>query len=140
MKKVFLDTNIIMDFFLDRFPFSESASKLIYFGEDKKVELYASPISFPNIYYMMRKTNSHNYLMDLFREFNKKVNTITVGPKMLNSSIESDFSDFEDAMQYCSAKQIKGASVIVTRNKKDFAKSKLPVMTAEEYVKAMNVD
>lgn len=138
MRKLFLDTNIMMDFFLDRFPFSEPASKVIYLGEDNKVMLYVSPISFPTIYYMMKKNNSHNQLMKMFKEFNQKVKVISVGKKMLGSSLDSRFSDFEDAMQYFSAKNVKGMGAIITRNKKDFLKSEIPVMTAAEYLQTFN--
>ena len=47
--------------------------------------------------------------------------------------LASQFKDFEDAMQYYTAVKAK-ADVIITRNGKDFAVSKLPVMTAAEYL------
>lgn len=53
--------------------------------------------------------------------------------RIVDDSLASQFSDFEDAMQYYTALKVK-ADAIITRNAKDFAPSKLPVMTAGEYL------
>ena len=57
----------------------------------------------------------------------------TTDERTVDDSLASQFKDFEDAMQYYTAVNAK-ADVIITRNGKDFAASKLPVMTATEYL------
>ena len=54
----------------------------------------------------------------------------------VDDSLASQFKDFEDAMQYYTAIKAK-ADVIITRNGKDFAASKIPVMTATEYLASL---
>ena len=58
-----------------------------------------------------------------------------IGAKELDLALLSDMKDFEDAVQYYSAINTN-ASVIITRNIKDFKKSAIPVMNAEEYIKS----
>ena len=140
MQKLFLDINIVIDFLGDRFPFSESASNLIYLAEDKKVELYVSPASYTVMYYILKKTMSHNQLINSFKQLNKSVRIMDIGENTIAASLDSGFPDFEDAVQYYSAKEVKGIGAIITRDKKDFSKSKIPVMTAEEYLKTIRVD
>ena len=53
--------------------------------------------------------------------------------RIVDDSLASQFSDFEDSLQYYTALKAK-ADIIITRNGKDFAISKLPVMTATEYL------
>jgi predicted nucleic acid-binding protein len=54
--------------------------------------------------------------------------------KIVELALVSDFKDFEDAIQYNTALE-NGIDVIITRNKKDFKNSKLPIMNAREYLK-----
>ena len=56
--------------------------------------------------------------------------------RVVDDSLASQFKDFEDAMQYYTALRAK-ASVIITRNGKDFSSSKLPVMTAGEFLASL---
>ena len=48
-------------------------------------------------------------------------------------TLVTDFKDFEDAIQYHTALE-NGIDIIITRNKKDFKNSKLPIMAAKEYL------
>ena len=140
MKKLFLDTDVVMDYLTDRLPFSESITKVIHLTRDKKAELYVSPISFPNLFYIMKKERSRSQIISSFKELAKYVSITEVGKKHIMKSFDSDFSDYEDAVQYSSAEEIKNVSAILTRNKKDFSESDIAVMTPDEYVKAMNVE
>jgi hypothetical protein len=53
--------------------------------------------------------------------------------KIIDLSLNSDFKDFEDAIQYFTALENK-LEIIITRNLKDFKLSKIPVMTANDYL------
>ncbi len=52
----------------------------------------------------------------------------------IQSSLVSSFNDFEDAIQYYSAKAETGICAIVTRNKADYSASEIPVLSPEEYL------
>ena len=64
------------------------------------------------------------------------VNVINLDDKIVGLSLnDSDFNDFEDALQYYSAIE-NGIEIIITRNLKDFQKSKILVLTAEQFPSA----
>jgi hypothetical protein len=66
-------------------------------------------------------------------KFKVLVSVAPMDDKVLELALVSDFKDFEDAIQYHSALENK-VDIIITRNKKDFKNSKLPIMSAREYL------
>jgi|SRR5450432_64331 len=132
MKSFFLDTNVIIDFLADRKPFAEAAGHLFSLALEKKLKIYCSAISFNNIYYLMRQTQTHSITVGLLDEIFEMTEIISVGEKIINQSLKSDFRDFEDAIQYYCALTIIGMDCIITRNTKDFKKSRIPVLSPSE--------
>jgi cell fate (sporulation/competence/biofilm development) regulator YmcA (YheA/YmcA/DUF963 family) len=61
------------------------------------------------------------------------VEVSALNDKIVELALVSDFKDFEDAIKYHTALE-NGVDIIITRNKKDFKNSKLPIMTAREYL------
>jgi len=55
--------------------------------------------------------------------------------KTLLLALNSDFKDFEDALQNFAAINNNSVEIIITRNVKDFKKSKLAVLTPKNYIK-----
>ena len=68
--------------------------------------------------------------MTRFRQLSR---VATTNERIVDDALASKFKDYEDAMQYYTAVKAK-ADAIITRNGKDFAFSKIPVMTATEYI------
>jgi predicted nucleic acid-binding protein len=134
MKRLFLDTNVIIDFLADRKPFAEVAGRLFTYALEKKVKIYCSAISYNNIYYLIRQTQTHIPTVHLLDELFNMTEIISVDEKIISQSLKSDFRDFEDAIQYYCAQRVVGMEGIVTRNTKDFSKSRLPVLTPSEAV------
>ena len=134
MRHLFLDTNVLIDFLADREPFAEAAGILFTLGLEKKAKIYCSAISFNNIYYILRQTLTHAPTIKLLKDLAGMTEIIAAGDKIINHSLNADFKDFEDAIQYYSALSISVMDVLVTRNKKDFPKSQLPVLSPTEAV------
>lgn len=134
MKNVFLDTNILIDFFADRKPFSLEAAKLLNYSLKKKINIYISAVSYNNIYYILRQSCSHNETIKMLAELNEWTEIIDVSKEVIKKSIKSDFRDFEDAIQYNCAKSLTKIECIVTRNSKDFKTSSLPILNPKEAV------
>jgi predicted nucleic acid-binding protein len=61
------------------------------------------------------------------------VRVLPMDDKIIDLSLDADFNDFEDAIQYYTALE-NDLDLILTRNLKDFKTSKLPVLTASEYL------
>ncbi|RZL19033.1 MAG: PIN domain-containing protein [Pedobacter sp.] len=133
MTKVFLDTNVILDLLGQRIPFYDSIAKVATLADQKKIMLVASPLSFTTVEYILVKFESSESVLNKLRKFKIICKVCSVDEEIIEKGLNSDFKDFEDAVQYFTALQANCA-IIITRNGKDFKNSIIPVMTAEEYI------
>jgi len=139
MQEVFLDTNILIDYLTNREPFSQSALRLFSLAENKKIQLNVSAISYTIIYYVLRKNNSHQEIIRNLLLLSRLCVILPVSQIVLEQAMKSDFTDFEDAVQYYSALQNINCSVIISRNAKDFRSSVIKVMSPNEFLKVNNL-
>ena len=133
MKKVFVDSDVILDLLAKREPHYLHAAKLFTLIDQQKVKGYTSPIVFANLHYLLRKNTSNLTALKSLRKLKTLINILSVDERIIEQSLNSEFTDFEDAIQYFAAVN-NGISIIITRNKADYKKSKIPVVTAEEYL------
>lgn len=132
MKNFFLDTNIVIDVLIDRKPFSDDGKIIFENGINKKIKLYISALSYATIYYYIKKsTSSHEKTMLILNKLNSFIETTDVNNTTIKNALNSNFKDFEDAIQYHSAKN-KSIDAIITRNPKDFKNSSLLILTPDE--------
>lgn len=135
MTKLFLDTNIVMDLLEKREPFCQDALQLFSMAYRKRVQLWVSPMTYATVSFLLRKHGPVG-VKNLLSNFRQLSRVATVNERIIDDSLASKFNDFEDAMQYYCALKVK-ADAIITRNGKDFIHSKLPVMTANEYLASL---
>ncbi|MCU0359436.1 MAG: PIN domain-containing protein [Bacteroidia bacterium] len=134
MITVFLDTNVLIDFFADRKPFSIEAARLFNYSFNKELKIYVSAVSYNNLYYILRQSCSHSETIKMLSELNEWADIIDVSKDIIKKSLKSDFKDFEDAIQYNCAKSLSKIDFIVTRDTKDFKSSTLPILNPKEAV------
>ncbi|MFY8108024.1 MAG: type II toxin-antitoxin system VapC family toxin, partial [Bacteroidia bacterium] len=132
MKHLFLDTNVLIDFLSDRKPFSDDAAILFNYSLNKEIKIYVSAVSYNNICYIIRKSLTHQSTIRILNELQELTECIDVSNEVIKNSLNSDFKDFEDAIQYNSAKSESKIDFIVTRNSKDFKLSSIPVISPKE--------
>ena len=133
MKKVFFDTNIMIDVIGRREQFCKPSMQIMSLADRGLIRIYVSALSYATASFILGKYNKG---LDIISEFSKfmKITTATlVDSSMVEQSVKSEFKDFEDAMQYFSAKH-ENVDYIITRNKKDFAVSDIPVFEPQEFV------
>ena len=135
MTDLFIDTDVIIDFLIDRKPHSREAAIIFTLIDHKKLKGYVSSLTFSNLYYVLRKLESHNKVIAKLDSLSKMVNILKVDEQIIKNAISSSFPDFEDTIQYFSALDSKKIDVIITRNTKDFRNSAIPVMTPGDYLK-----
>ena len=135
MKRLFLDTNVILDLLATRAPFYDSVAKIATLADQKKLQLITSPVSFTTVEYVLSKFKSADHAIGMLRKFRIICDVCAVDQEIIDKSSNSEFKDFEDAVQYYSALK-SSCSVILTRNGKDFKHAKIPVMTADEFLKS----
>lgn len=134
MKKVFLDTNIVLDLLEKRLPFYINASKIFYLAEKKQITIGVSSLTFANLSYILSKKTSINEARQILRKLRMLIDVISLSEKVIDLALNDlDFKDFEDALQFYSAMESK-QNVIITRNQRDFSKIDIPIMNPEEYL------
>jgi predicted nucleic acid-binding protein len=135
MTDLFIDTDVIIDFLIDRKPFSREAAIIFTLIEQKKLKGFSSSLTFSNLYYVLRKIGSHNKVISKLDSLSKMVGILKVEEQTIKNALSSGFPDFEDSIQYFSAVDNKKIDVIITRNIRDFKKSEIPVMTPGDFLK-----
>lgn len=134
MRKVFIDTNVLVDLLLERDPWADDAAVIFSMADRKEIELLCCSLSFSTaIYLMQRMKYSRKEIVTKLAIVKSLCTVTTVDGFVLDRVLQSDFPDLEDAMQHYSA-LAAGAEVIVTRNVKDYAAAGLPVMTPGEFL------
>lgn len=137
MKTVFVDSDIILDLFLAREQrvYSLALFQLCF---EQQCNLVTTPIVIANVHYISIKQLNVKIVIENLKKLKKVIRLIHVSDYSFAKALDSDFSDFEDALQYFAAFEAK-VDYIITRNKKDYKKSKIPVLTAEEFIKRENI-
>lgn len=133
--KLFVDSDVVIDFFTDREPHASPASELFELNEQGKVKIYLSAISINNIYYIVRRFLGHKKTIEVVETLTEMTEIIGTTKKEIVQALKNNFKDFEDSVQYSSALTIKEIDAIITRNIKDYKKSSIAVMTPLNFLK-----
>ena len=136
MKKIFIDSDIILDLLAKREPHYIFAAKLFTLIDQRKIIGFTSPIVFANLHYLLKKNTSNSTALKNLRKLKTLINILSVDERVIDQALNSDFSDFEDAIQYFTAVN-NGISLLLTRNKSDYKKSKISIASAEEYLNSI---
>ncbi|WP_029035054.1 type II toxin-antitoxin system VapC family toxin [Salinimicrobium terrae] len=135
MENVLIDTDVILDFFFDREPFAEFATEILNLCEENKIKGFTTPVIICNTYYLLRKTAKHDIVIERIKQLLTIVDVLQIDKEVVLDSLNSDFKDFEDALQNYSAVKNGKVNIILTRNIKDYKKSEIAVMTPETYLR-----
>jgi predicted nucleic acid-binding protein len=130
---VFFDTNVMLDVLRDREPFAEPAKRTWMLAEQGRIIGLVSTLSLANIFYIIRRfadaetaRSSLHLLRAIFRP-------VTCDAAVLDQALAANFPDFEDAIQFFSARQA-GADCILTRDTGHFREASLPVLTPDQFL------
>jgi predicted nucleic acid-binding protein len=134
MKSLFLDTNIVIDLLAKREPYYKPAAQLFSLADKMKIQLCVSALTFANTNYILLRERKPEEARLILRKLKLLVKVISLDDKIIGLSLnDSDFKDYEDALQYYSALE-NGDDLMITRNLKDFQMSKIPVLTPEQFL------
>jgi predicted nucleic acid-binding protein len=134
MKRIFVDSDIILDLLAVR-PFYAYAAKIFALAYSKKIELYTTAVVLANVFYILRKINGNDKAKEQLVNLRMLVNILPINENIVDMALDSRFNDFEDGLQYFTAKE-NNILTIITRNIKDYKVKDIFVQTSEEYVKA----
>ena len=134
MKKLFVDTNIILDLLSRREPFYNEAVTLFSLADKKMFKLNTSALTIANTSYTLLRQLRPAKTKEVLRKLRMIVNVLPLDDKIIGLALNDDsFSDFEDGLQYFTAIE-NDQDIIITRNLKDFKASKIPVMTVGQFL------
>jgi len=134
LKRVFLDTNVLLDIILKRDPFYAAAAKLWLKIESRELEGLVSLLSLGTIFYLVQKSADAKTGRQAVNTMCRVLQIVDSPGQAGHMALHSRMTDFEDALQYAVA-TLAEADCIVTRNPSDFPKrGKVQVLTPEEFL------
>jgi predicted nucleic acid-binding protein len=126
-RKIFVDTDVVIDLLTKREPFYQSAAKVFSLAADKKINLYISPVLISNLFYILRKILGREEAINTIRKLRILVGIVTIDEEIVDLVLSSKFKDIEDGFQYYGALQDK-IGILLTRNIKDFVGKEISIM------------
>lgn len=126
-----IDANILLDVLMDRQEFVRDSSMIWKLCETEQAKGYVSVLTFANIMYIMRKELTPEKIEDVYRKLNLIFEFAELNQTILDKAVSMNWKDFEDAVQSATAEQVH-ADYIITRNIRDFSKSKVMAFTPAE--------
>ena len=123
-----------------RKPYSDQAAIILKMSITGELKAFASPLTFSNCYYILRKLASHEKVIDKLTKLFRIIDITRMSKKTVDLALNSDYKDFEDALQNYSAVHIEKLDAIITRNIKDFKNSELAVFSPEMFIKLSTKD
>lgn len=133
MKKVLIDTNIILDIVLNREKFYENSVNVIKYLSSNSFEIHISSTTVTDIYYIVKKEKGHVAAIDFLQSILKFISIAGVNQETVELAMVSKIKDFEDAVQESTC-VLSSLDAIITRNKKDFKNSKINIFTPYEFL------
>lgn len=137
MKTVLLDINVLLDVFLERPAVYTASAEVLSLCDNAKTKGFVCANSYPVLHYFLRKHMPGKQAINVLSKLRGITHVAPVDQKVIDLALASDFTDFEDAVQYYSALRTK-ADALVTRNQKDFKRATLPVLSPEEYLASLD--
>lgn len=137
--KVLFDTNVVLDFLLDRKPFSAVAAELVGRVERGEVTGLLCATTVTTIHYVLAKALGKALALGSVRKLLTLFAVAPVDGKTMTLALDLPFQDFEDAVLH-EAARLAGAGTIVTRNGRDFTGAALPIESPDELEAALALD
>jgi predicted nucleic acid-binding protein len=134
VKKLFIDSDVILDLLAERPLFYEDAAKIFTWAHKKKIELYSTAVILANVFYILRKVNGNDKSKEQLKDLRLFIKIIPIGGNIIDMALASKFSDFEDGLQYYATKD-QNLFGIITRNVDDYKVKDIVIQTSKEFVK-----
>jgi predicted nucleic acid-binding protein len=135
MNTVFLDSDVILDFYIERQPHHNVALRLFTRLKRSRAKCCTSAVIVANAYYILTKLESKEYALDKIRKLRKFVEIIPIDSSTIDAALTSPYKDFEDSIQFHCAIQNK-VGTFITRNVRHYPKEQLRIAEPTQYLSA----
>ncbi len=139
MKRLLLDTNILLDVLLRRLPWQAEAEAILEAFRSGQLVVVVSPLTIANAFYVGRRSVGTVATRVWVRECLDAFEIVPLDLAILKAADQLPGSDFEDGIQIASAVN-SGVDAIVTRDPKGFAGSSVPVLSPAELLALLPKD
>ena len=134
VSKILIDTNILLDYLLEREPFFEDAKEVILTCTEGNTKGCIAAHSISNMFFILRRDYDAKERREVLKNLCMIFDVEGIDKTKLLLGLENvDFSDFEDCLQMECAKSY-GAEYIVTRNVSDYSVSDIKAILPSEYL------
>ena len=134
--KILLDTNVILDIALQRYPFFEDSDQVLAIVEQQQLEGYVSASTFSDFYYIIHKERGREWTVDFLRRLATICRIATVNEAAIAIALTANFTDFEDAIQYSNA-IINHLDAIITGNPQYYINATLRILTPAQLIEQL---
>lgn len=138
MKHYLLDTNVLIDYLSRREPFGPDAAELMQAGAAGEARFYVASLAFSHLEYILRKETSAAEIRQQLLLLTQRVEILAVDAAIIRQALSSNFTDFEDGIQYFAAVSQPLIAAIVTRDPKGFRAGALPVLSPPQALVALD--
>jgi len=137
---VLIDTDVILDVFLEREPHYTNSKNVLYQLDDGNIHGFVTATIIVNIFYHVEKYKDSETAFACVRHLltNSDIVVLGVDKYVLITALDSEMTDFEDAVQ-ASAADVAGLDFIVTRNQQDFHHSPIPAVSPETLLERLKI-
>jgi predicted nucleic acid-binding protein len=134
--RVLLDTNVALDFLLDRVPFVDAAAALWQANDAGEITAYVSAITPVNVFYIARKLKGVETARRLVESLLTACRVCAPGRDALLSALVLPVKDFEDAVQVVSAQE-EALDALITRAPDDYKGASFPVFSPDDFLRQL---
>ena len=139
MIRVLLDTNVILDFLMDRQPFADVSAAIWQANDAGRITAYVSVITPVNVFYIARKLQGAEIARGLVQSLLNSCRICSLGRSALLSALALPVKDFEDAVQVVSAQE-EALDALVTRDTGDYKSVSFPIFSPDEFLKHFDLE
>jgi len=136
MKRILLDTNVALDFYLKEPPFFEAADRIFQAIRSRKIVACISASVVTDLYYILGRRVNEKFAREVVEIVYATFRILTVDRRTIREALDAPMADFEDAVQTVTVRKI-GVNTVVTRDKTDFHDSGLRVCSPEEFLETL---
>ena len=129
--KLLIDANILLDVLQNRENFVRASSMVWKLCETEQAKGYIPALTFANLVYIMRKEMDAQRIEEVLHMLSLIFEFAELNDSDLFRAAALQWPDFEDAVQSVTAERIH-ADYIITRNVRDFSRSKVIAFTPDE--------
>jgi predicted nucleic acid-binding protein len=137
--RVLLDTDVVLDLFLERPGFVDDSMILWEANERGKIDAFISSITLINLFYFARKAKGREAARQMVLKLLASVGICRVDRRILQTALSLPLTDYEDAVQLACAESGR-IEAIITRNLRDYRDSTLPVYSPPDFIALMGLN